>query len=391
MTPNKTVLLLAASGLALTLGACKVDNRPLLARGAAPADSDANGLPQPGLPGDPAYGAPPAYGANAYPASYLPPDRAYPYAERAYSLDRAFYQAPPDYGFAYADEQPWAWQAADDSLMFAEPYDGGYRAYYYQPGAAYPYFVRDPNYGYALGQNGVLLALFDAAGALLSGDSYGRYAPAARDYWSRGYDLHSAYGRSPRYPVDPAVWSQRAPQLRQFQQPWISAPDRQPAWRQWRTAAGPAALQDYDVQHGARAAAVDPGRRDNGRHLGWEQGRRQGWDRGGQQAVNVAQPQPHGQGHGWHGGEQRSFAQAAAPQASPGGWHGGGDHGGGHGQQAPPQQQAAAQPQPQHGGGPAHGGQGHGQAKNDPNKNGPNKSGPNKSGQDKGHGGGHGG
>ncbi|MDB5476321.1 MAG: hypothetical protein JWP49_1832 [Phenylobacterium sp.] len=375
MTPNKSVLLLAASGLALTLGACKVDNRPLLARGAAPADAY-NGLPQPGLPGDPGYGAPPAYGANAYPASYLPPDRAYPYAERAYNLDRAFYRAAPDYGFAYADEQPWAWQAADDSLMFAEPYGGGYRAYYYEPGAAYPYFVRDPNYGYALGQNGVLLALFDAAGALIGGGNYDRYAPTARDDWSRGYDLRSAYGRAPRYPVDQAVWSQRAPQLQQFQQPWINAPDRQPGWRQWRAAAGPAALQTYDVQRAARAAAFDPGRHDNGRHLGGDQGRPQGGDRGAQPAFNPAQPRfepprdagrgqqaqrfdqgqpPHGQGRGGHGGgEQRAFAQAAPPPAAQGGWHGGGDHG----HQAQAQQQPAPQQPPQqpHGGGHRHGG-----------------------------------
>jgi hypothetical protein len=416
MTPNKSVLLLAASGLALSLSACKVDNRPLLARG--PADADAYAaLPQPGLPGGASYGAP-AYGANAYPASYLPPERAYPYAERAYGLDRAFYREPPDYGFAYADEQPWAWQAADDSLMFAEPYDDGYRAYYYEPGADYPYFVRDPNYGYALGQNGVLLALFDAAGALISGGNYDRYAPNARQYWSRGYDLHSAYGRAPRYGVDQAVWSQRAPRLEQFQQSWIAAPERQPAWRQWRAAAGPATLQHYAVQHADRAAAFNPGHQDNGGHLGWDRGQRQGENRS-QQAF-AAPPQPRleapraiaqrdaGRQHGGDPGRSQQAAQRFnapavqgrdasfrgpdrhAAQAQPfqppqHGGEGRGGHGGGQGHQvqAQPQPQAQQQAQQQqvqqHGGG-----QGHGQpAHAPPAQPAQGQPGPDKHGQDK--------
>jgi hypothetical protein len=142
---SKPVLLLAASALALGLAGCKVDNRPLLARSDAP---DYAALPQPGAPYDPGAAAP-SYGAQPYPASYLPPERAYPYAERAYGYDRAFYDAPPTYGFAYGDEEPWVWETADDGYMFAEPYDDEYRFYYYEPGADYPYFVRDADYGYA--------------------------------------------------------------------------------------------------------------------------------------------------------------------------------------------------------------------------------------------------
>ena len=396
MTPNKTVLLLAASGAALALGGCKVDNRPLLARGQPQADAYA-GLPQPGLPGDAAYGAP-AYGARGYPASYLPPERAYPYAERAYGLQRAFYRAPPDYGFAYADEEPWVWEAADDSLMFAEPYGDDYRFYYYEPGAAYPYFVRDADYGYAYGSNGVLLALFSAAGALLSGDNYDRYYPTARQYWSRGYDLYGAFGRSPRYRVDETVWRQRAPQFERIEQPWINAPDRQPAWRQWRAAAGPAVLQRYAARPG-RAIAAE-GRQDNGLHLGWDRGQHNGWDkRGGQQAFGgppqrvepsrgfaredrrgqqafvggppqriepsrgfaredrggrpapsfAASAERHGRDAGFRGPEPRT-AQAGPPAFPPQpGGEGRGRHGGGFAQQAPAQPQQAPQ-----------GGEGHG-------------------------------
>ena len=61
----KPTLLLAATGLALTLTGCKVDNRPLLHLDDPKVA--AAGLPQPGLPGLPGAGS--SYGAQAYPAS----------------------------------------------------------------------------------------------------------------------------------------------------------------------------------------------------------------------------------------------------------------------------------------------------------------------------------
>jgi hypothetical protein len=365
MTPTKSVLLLAASGLALTLGGCKIDNRPLLARftGRPPPAA----APQPGLPD--------IDGPAASPASYLappppplPPAQAYPYAERARAMDRIVYQAPPAYGFAYGGEQPWAWQAADDGLMFAEPYGDDYRFYYYEPGAAYPYFVRDAGYGYAYGPDGGVLAMFDAAGALIAADQYGRYYPDARRYWSRGSDLQRAYESGRRYPVDPGRWAARAPRVRELEQGWIAAPQRQAAWRDWRATQG---------ERYARADAVPltaaPERRDNGRHLGWERGRHVGWDKQAERAqVAAAAPppapqsfgrredrppgrperppqvvephadQPHGRGHGPGRGGGGQFAQAApAPQGvRDGGGHGeahdggqgnGGGGGGGHG------------------------------------------------------------
>jgi hypothetical protein len=360
MTPTKSVLLLAASGLALTLGGCKVDNRPLLARfGGPPPPAPAYAaLPQPGLPD--------IDGGPAYPVGDLPPAKAYPYAERAYAMDRIVYQAPPAYGFAYDGVQPWAWQAADDGLMFAEPYGDDYRFYYYEPGATYPYFVRDDSYGYAYGPDGGLLALFDAAGALIAADQYGRYYPEARGYWSRGYDLHRAYGSGGRYPVDRAVWAERAPRLRQVEQSWIDAPQRQPAWRDWR------------ASQGQRFARSEPQLQTD--HFGADRGRHEGWARQGRGAQFAAAPMPGGrdqalhggsgsgrghdargpqdQGHGRRtgqgpGGQGQHFAAAASPQG--GGWQGGG-HGGGH--RGGPQAQFQAQPQPQRPGG--HGGGGHG-------------------------------
>ena len=412
MTPTKTVLLLAASGLALTLGGCKLDNRPLLARVSGQPPPAA--MAQPNLPD---IDAPVVGDATAYlaPPPPLPPAGAYPVAERARLMDRIVHEAPPAYGFDYGGVEPWAWQAADDSLMFAEPYGDDYRFYYYEPGATYPYFVRDPGYGYAYGPNGGLVAMFDAAGALIAADQYGRYSPDARAYWSRGYDLQRAYGGGRRYPVDPGAWAARAPRLRQVEQGWIEAPRRQPAWREWRASAQGARFARADLAPPPTAAGPAP-HVDNGRHLGWERGRHEGWNRpadrrqiaaaappaqiqslparegrgarqdrphgrgGAPQAAQAARPlaDQHGHGHGGRknddqpapqvqaggappkhgGGEGRGrggpqLAQAPQPQGGQGGGHGHG-HGGG-----PPAPQAQPQGQPQgHGGGAGKGGGG---------------------------------
>jgi len=58
------------------------------------------------------------------------------------------YAARPDYEFEYDGIEPWAWETEDDWILYAEPLETGYRYYYYEPGEDYPYFVRDPDYGY---------------------------------------------------------------------------------------------------------------------------------------------------------------------------------------------------------------------------------------------------
>lgn len=238
------VLALSCSALALGLTACKVDSRPLLARG------------------EPAYAALPAppdfpYGPDtlglpyAQPARVMPvssPYEGYALAERAYAYDRAAYQAPPDYGFRYREEDPWAWQLADDSLMFAEPYEDDYRFYYYEPGEDQPYFVRDQQYGYAYGDNGALTALFSVAGALLPNTQLSQLADVAGRYLARGQDLRQTYYGAPRYPVAERAWIDRAPLIYAAQEPWIAAADSQPIWRQYRESTGQRALMAFEPE-----------------------------------------------------------------------------------------------------------------------------------------------
>jgi len=104
----------------------------------------------------------------------------YGYADAAYDYQRVLSDAPPDYYFDYDGTDPWAWEGYDQSVVFLEPVDDGYRYYYYRPGADEPYFVRDPYYGYGY-DNGQLAVVYDSYGAVVPYSDYG----ARLDYAGR--------------------------------------------------------------------------------------------------------------------------------------------------------------------------------------------------------------
>lgn len=158
----------------------------------------------------------------------------YGWAERAYALDRAFYDVPPDYEFSYGGTEPWAWESQDRWTMYAEPIESGYRTYYYEPGTTYPYFVRDDAYGYGYDQRGGLVALYSLAGALLPVSARDQRADLAGRYWTRAHEMRRAADRAQRAPVDQPRWKARAPGLSRSQQPWFQAAERQEDWRKYR-------------------------------------------------------------------------------------------------------------------------------------------------------------
>lgn len=288
-TFRPAAILLASTALAVGLCGCKPDHR------AAPVASA--GTPPLG-PLDPGY-APAAYGA----AAPAPPAQAYAYPQRAYRMSRVVHQRPPSYAFGYGDEQPWVWDDGDQGTMFAEPIDDGYRYYYYEPGEAYPYFVQDPDYGYAYGPDGALIALFAATGALIAADHWRDHAPYAQGYWTRGYDLDRAYRHSTRFPVQPAIWREHAPGVYSGHDRWFRAAQVQPGWRE------------------AQPWARQP-RHDNGLHLGWFKDRGRGREHAfvGPPAQRV-QPQPvrieTGQSRSDHGWRQARQERPAQPAGAP--------------------------------------------------------------------------
>jgi hypothetical protein len=119
-------------------------------------------------------------------------------------------------------------------MLYAEPWDDGYRYYYYEPGAAYPYFVRDDDYGYAYGSTGVLIAVFDARGRYLPSDVVYRVSPTAGRYYARGRDLRNAAAQARRIRVSQQDWSVRAPRITRSADPWLRAAREEPRWREWR-------------------------------------------------------------------------------------------------------------------------------------------------------------
>jgi hypothetical protein len=219
---RKGLMAAAACGLALSAAGCREDDgaRRIAVPDPTPAAflPDAMALPY----------------AEAAPVQWTNADAGYRWAERAYGLERAFYDAPPDYAFDYGGVQPWVWETGDDWSMYAEPWDDGYRYYYYEPGAAYPYFVRDGSYGYGFDPTGMLVALIDSDGDYLPADRFYEAAPLAGRYYMQGRDLRNAAVRAQRIPVQEDVWVQRAPRVRASSEPWLRAARSDERWRTWR-------------------------------------------------------------------------------------------------------------------------------------------------------------
>lgn len=166
--------------------------------------------------------------------SYYEPERGYPWAERAYGLQRTFYDVPPDYGFYYDEVEPYVWETADDWALYAEPWGGDYRYYYYEPGAEFPYFVRDREYGYAYGPTGLLVAVFDVTGRYLPADVVYRVAPVAGRYYARGHDLRRAAREARRIRIDDRTWAVEGPRVSRSASPWLRAARDDRDWRAWR-------------------------------------------------------------------------------------------------------------------------------------------------------------
>lgn len=247
---GRMALLAAAGALAFSAAGCREDEAAQ--RIAVPDPTPIELMPEPmALP----Y-------AEAAPVSWTGPDAGYRFAERAYGLEEAFYDAPPDYAFDYGGVEPWAWETADDWAMYAEPWETGYRYYYYEPGAAYPYFVRDGLYGYGFDPAGALVSLIDADGDYLPADRFAEAAPLAGRYWLHGRDLRNAAAQARRRPVPETAWIQRAPQVRRASEPWLQAARGDGDWRAWRERSGAKELKRFAREDRRREREAEAWRRD---------------------------------------------------------------------------------------------------------------------------------
>ena len=158
------------------------------------------------------------------------PDDYYAWADDAWDYYDALSYAPPDYGFYYDDVEPWAWQGYDDSLLFIEPLAYGYRSYFFRPGEEYPYFIRDPDWGYGY-DAGRLAVIYDASGAIIPYDRYsdGPWLDYGSRYYDRGYQLYQA--SIERHPVIAANWYAVQPTLSLASSDWSQDLWQQPQWQ----------------------------------------------------------------------------------------------------------------------------------------------------------------
>ena len=199
-----------------------------------PASGDALALP---LTTGPATVIVPAPAAAALPSA--PPVRIvrvanqsdeYAYADRAYAMSSAVGQAPPDYEFDYQGVHTWAWRSSDRSVRLTEPVDGGYRYYYYQPGASEPYLVRDPQYSYGY-SDGQLVTVYDSEGRLLPPEYIDQRADNASRYLARAVALYEASVQNQRHSVNAANWAERRAELDAARSQWQAQQSQQDAWR----------------------------------------------------------------------------------------------------------------------------------------------------------------
>jgi hypothetical protein len=162
---------------------------------------------------------------------------SYAFADQAYALNNAFGDAPPDYGIDYGGTQPWVWRSNDNAMRVAEPLPGGGdRYYYYEPGADYPYLVRDPSYTYGY-DNGVLVVIYDQSGHALPEGEYQSRRDYASRFYARGRGLYdAAQQQDQRRAVAQGNWSARRNQFADEQSRWSSAQANDSEWRDYHQA-----------------------------------------------------------------------------------------------------------------------------------------------------------
>ena len=154
----------------------------------------------------------------------------YAYLDRAYYLNDAFDEAPPDYGFDYTgEEMPWAWRTDDGFVRIVEFLPYGARYYYFEPDEDYPFLISDPDYDYAFA-DGDLVAVYDSSGSLLPPEDLALRAPLAGRELARAEGIYRASGRD-QQPVALASWTAKRNQIASDVTRWRGLESHQPAWR----------------------------------------------------------------------------------------------------------------------------------------------------------------
>lgn len=255
---HTSAIVLASAAASLALSGCNktggtTANPPGLDPNAALA------LPLTAGPATPSALAPAAYALPAAPRPRVVHvlNRAdnYAYVDHAYAMSNAIGQAPPDYGFDYQGVRPWVWRSATRAVRVVEPTEGGYRYYYYEPGASEPYLVRDPQYSYGF-SGGELATVYDSEGRLLPSDYIDQRAEAAGRYLARARALYYASLQNDRRSVNAANWAERRAEIDAERSQWDAEQNQQDDWRAYHTEHDAEQRAYWEAEHARREQAA---------------------------------------------------------------------------------------------------------------------------------------
>lgn len=235
-TPRPTVsrMALAACMLTLTLSACQKsasDNGQPATAPPIAALALATATPPTPIAYAPAATALPS--GSGHIRFGLTHDRGrYSYTDRAYAMSNAFGDTPPDYTVDYDGTRPWIWRSDDGGYRVVEQLPDGQRTYYYARGADQPFYITDPDGGYAY-NGGMLVAVYGPDGSPLP-DSYAQQrADNAERYYDRSIAIYHAAQYSQRQAAYADDWRARRDGLAQQQQRWNDERTRDSDWAAW--------------------------------------------------------------------------------------------------------------------------------------------------------------
>lgn len=236
-------LALAAVAAALSLGACNRATRsaPAESTGLAAADTSGQPVSAPPIAALPLATATPV-AASLAPAT-LPRGRAirvasrsraerYRYIDRAAEYNRGFANTPPDYTVDYQGTRPWVWRANNGAYRVVEQLPQGQRDYYYQAGSDRPFFVSDPQGGYAY-DNGDLVVAYSPDGAALDYAYAAGRTDAAAAYYDRAQALYRAAQYDRRQAAYAADWQARRADDAAWQAAYDNARAHDAEWQAW--------------------------------------------------------------------------------------------------------------------------------------------------------------
>jgi hypothetical protein len=179
----------------------------------------------------PAYDCGPAASGDGYYTNDSSPDD-YQWLAMASALGGMLGNAPPDHAFSYDGVQPWAWETGDRYMRYAEPVDGGYRYYSYEPDRERPFLVSDPSYSQGY-RDDRLVAIYDRQGRMIDARRAERQRQAAQDYFARAQQMYQAAHRDQRVGVPAPLWQQRRDDVARQQRQWDQARQQRQAWQSW--------------------------------------------------------------------------------------------------------------------------------------------------------------